>query len=149
MIDLRFPGGYVRIRRGERVAYRFEFVVPDGLGVVVVDDEDIVPPRGRDFECRAEGLWFAAICETAGEHWSFGLEAFGLGFDDAAAAAAGGFGERLAVGYDLEWEIVPGGPHGSSGAIEDGDARIGTVFGTVLVGSEVYDIDGPGEFARS
>ena len=146
---MRFPGGQVHIRHGARVAYRFEFELPDGSAVVVVDDDDIVPPRGRDFECRAEGLWFAAICETAGEHWSFGLEAFGLSFDDAVAAAAGGFGERVAVGYDLEWEIAPRGRRETSASNGVGVPPTGAVFGTVLVGSDVYDIDGPGEFAHS
>lgn len=132
-MDLELAGGRVRIAPGPRVHYRFEYELPDGQGVVVVDDAEVLPSRGPgpSLECRAEGLWFAAICETPDEHWTFGLEAFGLRFDTAAEAAAGGFGERLAVGYDLDWLIA--GPDG-----------VGRVFGEVLVASDVHDVDGPG-----
>ena len=53
---------------------------------------------------RADGLWAELVCETPGEHWSFGLEAFGLRFDDAAEAPTRDRGERVPVGFDLEWE---------------------------------------------
>jgi hypothetical protein len=75
-----------------------------GEGVIVVRDDDIAPPRGRLLEVRADGLWAEVVCETPGEHWSFGLEAFGLRFADDAEADASDVGERLAVGLDLEWE---------------------------------------------
>ena len=53
---------------------------------------------------RAEGLWAELLCETPGEHWSIGLEAFGVRFDDEAEAATSDRGERVPVGFDLEWE---------------------------------------------
>ena len=78
-----------------------------GPGFVVVSDDAIPRPRGAVLEVRADGLWTEMICETPGEHWSFGLEAFGLRVDEPGEAV----GERLAVGYDLEWE-TPDRVHG-------------------------------------
>jgi hypothetical protein len=63
-------------------------------------------------------------CETPGEHWSFGLEAFGLRVDDPAET----IGERLAVGYDLEWETPD------------------VVHGELLLARAVVAIDAPGTF---
>jgi hypothetical protein len=78
-----------------------------GPGFVVVRDDDVPRPRGRAIEVRADGLWTEMTCETVGEHWSFGLEAFGLRVEDPAET----IGDRLAVGYDLEWE-APDVVHG-------------------------------------
>ena len=76
-----------------------------GVGVVAVHDDDVPAPRVAGLlEIRAEGLWAEFLCETPGEHWSFGLEAFGLRFDTAEEAATADVGDRIAVGYDLEWE---------------------------------------------
>ena len=75
------------------------------MGVVVVHDDDVRATRAATLlVVRAEGLWAELLCETPGEHWSFGLEAFGVRFDDEAEAAASDRGERVAVGFDLEWE---------------------------------------------
>src|SRR3954470_9026339 len=71
-----------------------------GSGFVVVRDDAVPRPRGRALEVRADGLWTEMTCETRDEHWSFGLEAFGLRVDDPDET----IGERIAVGYDLEWE---------------------------------------------
>ena len=80
---------------------------------------------------RGEGLWAELLCETPGEHWSFGLEAFGVRFDDEAEAATSDRGERVAVGFDLEWETPD------------------RVVGEVLVGRAKYDLDARGTFAIS
>ncbi len=121
---------------GDKIHYRFEYTLPGTQGVVVVDDADVTRPRGTELECRAEGLWFACICETPGEHWTFGLEAFGLRYDDERSAAEAGFGDRLPVGYDLEWEVT--GPDG-----------IGMVRGIVLVADDVIEVDDTGAFATA
>ena len=78
-----------------------------GDGFVVVHDDAVPRPRGQALEVRADGLWTEWTCETPDEHWSFGLEAFGLRVEDPGEA----LGERLAVGYDLEWE-TPDHVHG-------------------------------------
>jgi hypothetical protein len=95
-----------------------------GPGYVVVRDEAVPRPRGRAIEVRADGLWTEMTCETPDEHWSFGLEAFGLRVDEPAET----IGERLAVGYDLEWETPD------------------VVHGELLLARTVIPIDGRGTF---
>ena len=99
-----------------------------GTGVVVVRDDDVAPPRGEQLVVRAEGLWAELVCETPGEHWSFGLEAFGVRFDDEHEAATSDRGERVAVGFDLEWETPD------------------HVYGEILLGRRRIDFDGTGTF---
>jgi len=78
-----------------------------GDGVVVVRDREVPRARGAVLEFRADGLWVDFVCETPDEHWSFGLEAFGLRVDDPARE----IGDRIPVGFDLEWE-TPDSVHG-------------------------------------
>jgi hypothetical protein len=107
------------------VRYVAEFSGPAiGPGFLVVHDDAVPRPRGRAVEVRADGLWTEMTCETAGEHWSFGLEAFGLRVDDPSET----IGERVAVGYDLEWETP--------------DA----VHGDLLVGRATISVDATGTF---
>jgi hypothetical protein len=120
---------------GDLAAFRARVVVPD-VGVIVVRDDDVPAPRldrgGRDvLVVRAEGLWAELLCETPGEHWSIGLEAFGVRFDDEAEAAASDRGERVPVGFDLEWETPD------------------RVVGEVLVGRARYDLTARGTFTVS
>jgi hypothetical protein len=119
--------GNVRLDLGStRAAFRAELFIDGAL--VLVHDDDIPLPRGSLLEVRADGLWAEFVCEVPHEHWGFGLEAFGLRYDDPAEAAVSDRGERLPVGYDLEWEAP------------------GHVVGEVLVGRERLPIDGPGSF---
>jgi hypothetical protein len=98
------------------------------VGVVVVRDDDVPVPRRGSSAIRADALWAELCCETPGEHWSFGLEAFGLRVDTAEEAATADVGERVAVGYDLEWETPD------------------RVVGELLVGRETIPIDAHGTF---
>lgn len=99
-------------------------------GFVLVNDDAVTPPRRADsWEIRAEGLWSDANCETAGEHWSFGLEAFGIFFDDAEEALTSDVGDRIALGLDIEWEAPD------------------VVHGEVLVGAERIEFDGRGRLS--
>ena len=100
-------------------------------GVIVVRDDDVHPPKGRLLEIRADGLWAELVCETPGEHWGFGLEAFGLRFADEEEAARSDVGERLAVGLDLEWEVP------------------NLVHGELLVGRDRIPFDGTGTFTET
>lgn len=138
--ELTFGGplaGRVRLTLGVGVAaFLVDLVVPDGR--LVVADEDVPPPRvGLDL--RADGLWTSLCCETPFEHWTFGLEAFGLLLDapppeDVRWSEL--VGERLAVGYDLEWEAAaPPVPF-------PGGYRIpGRVVGEVLTVRERFAVD--------
>ena len=102
-----------------------------GPGVIVVRDDDVRPPQGRLLEIRADGLWAELVCETPGEHWGFGLEAFGLRFADEEEAARSDVGDRLAVGLDLEWEIPD------------------LVHGELLVERDRIPFDGTGTFTET
>ena len=121
--------GSLRLTVGESTASFHAQVAVPGVGVVVVRDDEIAPPRRDDVVVvRAEGLWAELLCETPGEHWSIGLEAFGVRFDDEDEAATSDRGERIPVGFDLEWETPD------------------RVIGEVLVGRARYDLDAHGTF---
>ena len=62
---------------------------------------DLPAPSGDAI--RAPGLWLSLTCETPGEHWSVGLEAFALAVDDPDDER----GDLVALGLDVEWE-APG-----------------------------------------
>jgi hypothetical protein len=139
----RGVAGFVRLARvGDRCWY-WCYLVGEGVGLVAVRDHDVAPPRRPDvLEVRADALWAELVCETPGEHWSVGLEAFGVRLDDPLDAwpvdlRAGEIGERVAVGLDLEWESdVAGAPHG-------------IVHGDVLLERDRYELDGFGTLAHA
>lgn len=132
-----------RIRLTLDVAHgRAGFVADFSLasGRVVVADEAVpVPRREAGLDVRADGLWASLLCETPFEHWSLGLEAFGLRLDEPVGAemTAGSWddlvGERIPVGFDLEWEL-----RGPPEPLADGAgyAQAGVVFGELLVGRD-------------
>lgn len=121
--------GSLRLTVDESTAsFHAQVVVPD-LGVVVVRDEELAPPRRDDvLVVRGEGLWAELLCETPDEHWSIGLEAFGVRFDDEEEALASDRGERVPVGFDVEWETPD------------------RVVGEILVGRARYDLTAHGTF---
>ncbi|MEX1008949.1 MAG: hypothetical protein WD271_14035 [Acidimicrobiia bacterium] len=98
-------------------------------GFVAIRHDDVPLPRGSLLEVRADGLWAELVCEVPGEHWSFGLEAFGLRLDDRDEARTAEVGERVPVGFDLEWDT-------------------GKVIGELLVGKARNPFDGRGAFEQ-
>jgi len=129
--------GFVRLELRTDIAWYWTYLVgvPDVAGVLVVRDHEVLLPR-QGLEIRADGLWAELTCETPREHWTFGLESFGVRLDSAADALrpGGEIGDRVAVGLDLEWEVATGGP------------PAGVVHGDVLVGRARFEIDEPGAF---
>lgn len=129
-------GGFVRLelRPDERRAWYWTYLVglPTVPGIVVVRDHDVPLPRAG-LEIRSEGLWAELRCEVPGEHWTFGLEAFGVRLDtpEEALHPGGEIGERVAVGLDLEWEA--------------GDV----VHGDVLVDHARWTIEAHGAFREN
>jgi hypothetical protein len=120
------------------------FVEP-GQGPVLVRDQDVGLPRAPSLEIRAEGLWAECVLEAAFEHWSLGLEAFGVRLDDPLDAFRGERGERLPIGLDLSWEAtVPAHAPDVEGRATDGYVQAGRVYGDVLVGDRRIDIDARG-----
>jgi hypothetical protein len=99
--------GFVRLATSPTRAVFWTYLVVPDHGVIVVRDHAVPAPR-QGLEIRADGLWAELVCETPGEHWTFGLEAFGVALDDPLAAPLDSWGAeigvRTAVGFDLEWE---------------------------------------------
>jgi len=98
-------------------------------GVIAVRDDEVTLPRGTLVEVRADGLW-AEVVHEADDHWSLGLEAFGLRFDTMDDARSSDVGERVPVGYDLEWDR-------------------GAVVGELLVGRARIPVDTTGTFEHT
>ena len=138
-------GGFVGITFRPRagIGWYWAGLVGDGRPYLLVRDlEAPLPRQPGSRDVRSEGLWANINCEVPFEHWSLGLEAFGVALDDPDQALAGERGDRVALGLDLEWE---------AGAELVGDerryAQPGTVHGEVLVGGggvETIAFDGHG-----
>jgi hypothetical protein len=143
-------GGFVRLafHRSERIAWFWAYLLRPGTGPVVVRDHEVTLPRGRALEIRADSLWSELVCETPGEHWSIGLEAFGVSLDTANDSLRDEIGERVALGFDFEWETT-GEPFVSD---LDGVVRReqpGVVHGEVLLGRDRIPLDTVGRFEHS
>ncbi|MBV8949832.1 MAG: hypothetical protein JOZ99_03080 [Actinobacteria bacterium] len=141
---------YLLLRPAEHRAWYWASLVQPGHGPVVVHEHDIALPRNASLEVRGEGLWAECVCETPLEHWSLGLEAFGVRLDDPLDAFRGELGERLPVGHDLSWEAtveaVEPAPARCGGR---GYLQAGRVEGEVLLGRERIAIDGTGHRVHS
>ena len=126
-------------------------VLPDLPGPVVVRDHEVGLPR-QGLEIRADGLWGELTCETPFEHWTYGVEAFGVRLDDPHDALRGEIGERLPVGLDIEWEVEPGevAPHEyAAGWPVTGYEQPGAVRGEVLLGRAHIELDAIGVRSHS
>lgn len=137
-------GGYARIGLypNLRTAWYWACVVgPERPTVMVVDHE--VPLPANTLELRGEGLWADHNCETPLEHWSLGLEAFGVSLEDPADAYRGMVGDRVAVGFDLEWE-TDGEVFRYPAGLDRYEVPC-RVHGEVLVGRERLELDGFGQ----
>jgi hypothetical protein len=110
------------VTRTDRGTVEVDVRVPhEGRWLVV--REEVEAPKGRDVDLRGPGLWLSLVCETPGEHWTIGLEAFALAVDHPDDER----GDLVALGLDLEWEAP------------------GRVHGEVLVADARWDVDEPGD----
>jgi hypothetical protein len=128
-------------------AWYWADVVGAGRPLVAAREDEVELPRGSGLEVRAEGLWSALTCETPLEHWSVGLEAFALAFDDPDEATAGARGDRVPLGLDLEWEADGAAMDSAPLGLRAGGRRYeqpAVVQGDVLIGTERLEVDGPG-----
>ena len=114
-----------------------------GPVVLVVDHDVPLTTLSPSLEFRAEGLWAQHVCETALDHWTVGLEAFGVTLDAPEDAAGDQWGARTAVGLDLEWEATAG-----PAPDETGFTQLCGVSGEVLIDDRVIDFDGRGSRSR-
>lgn len=136
-------GGYVRLalHPAAGTAWYWAVVAGPGRPLVAVRDHDVAPPAGRALEVRSSGLWSDLVCETPLDHWTVGLEAFGVGLDDPLDAWGDERGDHVGLGFDLEWEGVAG-CHARRGG--GGYQQACTVSGDVLVGAGRFSVDGSG-----
>ena len=108
---------------------------------------DVVDNVGRDvIGIRGSGVWADATCNAPLSTWTIGLEAFAVGVDSAHEAVADGPGDRVGLGFDLDFESV--GEALSLNVASAGDGRIDagqgngayrmsvTVHGDVLIGDD-------------
>lgn len=114
-----------------RVAWYWAGLVGAGRPYLLVRDQELtLPRRPAAREVRGEALWAAINCETPHEHWSLGLEAFGVSLADPDEALGAERGDRTGLGLDLEWEAT-GPVVGGEGDYE----QPCQVHGEVLVGT--------------
>lgn len=107
--DARLAGflGLTLHPRPRPAAWYWAALVGDGRPYLLVRDLEIeAPRRAGSREVRADGLWADVNCETPFEHWSVGLEAFGVAMEDPDEALGAERGDRTGLGLDLEWEAV-------------------------------------------
>lgn len=131
--------GYLRLTMFPNLARSWVWAAVAGVGrtyVAMIENEAPLPP-GTGMELRTSGLWVDVIPQTAGEHLTIGLEAFGVGFEDPSEVYRTGYGDRTPLGFDLEWETA-------DGADRSADALPCQVHGEILVADEVIDFDGRG-----
>jgi hypothetical protein len=124
-------GGFVTLALAARQPAWFSAtLVGDGRSYLLVREDQVPAPRApSSLEIRSEGLWADLVCEEPHDHWSVGLEAFGLAFDDPEEAVRSERGDRTGLGLDLGWEADSGVE-----GVEGDYWQAGAVVGEVLVG---------------
>ena len=136
-------GGWARLvlLPGLGLAWYHAFLTGPGRQLVAVIDPE-VPPPVDSLEIRTTGLWATHICESPHDHWTVGLEAFGVGLDDPAEVYGRQFGDQVPLGFDLEWEAT--GPVEDDSLPITGYQQPSLVTGEILVGREAIDFVGDG-----
>ena len=96
----------IHLRPGARWGSFHCAVFRDGEDPIVIAENDM-PVPAKHWEFRTSGLWVDNVCETPLVHWSYGLEAFGLAIDDPLELLGRGYGDRVPLGWDLDFESAP------------------------------------------
>ena len=150
IIDLEFVAtdlslaGLIRLdlRRSAGATRFLASILRPGAEPVTVFDHDL-PLASHAFEFRAPAVWVELCCEEPLDHWTVGLEAFGLALPEDAVVTPDSYGDRVPIGLDLDVETV-GAPVG--------DARYFSidvsVQGEVLVADGSYEVDAVGTRRR-
>jgi hypothetical protein len=141
-------GGHITLLLSASASFYWTSVLEEGRPLVTVVEPDVaLPASGRSLEVRAQGLWADHNCETPFEHWSYGLEAFAVRLDRPEDALDDGRGERVGLGYDLEWEAPSGqSPSRPSAVLDGGEGyrQAGRVHGEILIGADTYELEASG-----
>jgi hypothetical protein len=139
-------GGYVRVGLYPNLdtVWYWACLVGDGRDLVTVIDHEVpLPSRGSSLELRTTGLWADHICETPLDHFSLGLEAFGVGLDDPTSVYGSMRGDQVPLGFDLEWETDGAGYDYPEP--RDRYEIPCVVHGEILVGREQIEFRGRGQ----
>lgn len=121
------------------------FAVDERPPIVLAEEGIPVPVNG--WELRTSGLWADHNCETALEHWSYGLEAFALAIDEPAELLGRGYGDRTPLGWELDFEateaVTPIGESSTSlaGSDLEGYAQPGRLHGLVQFADGEVEVD--------
>jgi hypothetical protein len=117
-----------------RAWYAAALVGPGRPYVLVVTDAIPMAVPSSSLEFRHEEIWAQHVCETPLDHWTIGLEAYGVALDRPDDALTRPWGDRTGLGYDLEWEAA-----GSAEELAAGSYRQPCrISGEVLVGHEEH-----------
>jgi len=137
-------GGYVRLGLYPNlgVAWYWAYLVRPGQALIAVRDHEVELPRGKALEVRGEGLWSALTCEETNTHWTVGLEAFAVALEHPADAYRGERGDRVALGFDLEWEAS--GPVFRYSVLTRYEQPC-QVHGDILLDDSRFSFAGPGQ----
>lgn len=120
-------------RRG-RTIYAACLGGPGRPYVLVTTDSIPMPAPTGAIEFRHEEIWAQHVCETPLDHWTVGLEAYGVALDDPDDAYDRPWGDLTGLGYDVEWEAA-----GDAERLGPGSYRQPCrVSGEVLVGHEEF-----------
>ena len=111
--------------------------------VLVVDPQVRIEELSPYLEFRAEGIWAQHVCETPMQHWTIGLEAFGVTLDQPEDAMGDQWGIRTGVGLDLEWEHAA-----EPQQTENGFSQDCFVNGEVLVDDMSFEVASKGTRSR-
>ena len=112
--------------------------------VLVVDPKIHIAELTQYLEFRAEGIWAQHVCETPLEHWTIGLEAFGVTLERVEDAMGDQWGIRTGVGLDLEWERIDDAEN-----TDTGFRQRCSVSGEVLIDQENINLNVEGWRSRS
>ncbi len=138
-------GGYVRltIRPHDGVCWYWAALVGLGRPLVSVLADDVPLPKGTSMEMRGPGIWTETTVLRPFEHLTTDLEAFGVSVDPATDVWRGAWGDRVAVGLELDWDSE-GEPGPSPVPGTSGYRLVGSMHGEVLLDDARWEIRGIG-----
>ena len=110
--------GLIRVEfdLGEATTTAAVVVAIDGRDPIAVVSTDLPIPTGA-MEMRGPGIWLELVCETPLDHWTVGLEAFGVTVDPGDVISVDTRGDLTPVGLDLDLDTVEPGPSDHDSAL--------------------------------
>jgi len=134
---------HVSLLPDQRRAWYWAALVRPAVPVVVVHDLDVALPR-QALELRAAGLWADHVCETPFDHWTVANEAHGVALDDPEEGARRGYGDVVAMAFDLEWEQAGEAQPALAGEGLDGYVLACEVHGEIHLADGALTVAGQG-----